>query len=66
MNNLAQFEAVDSALDVYLCGIETDARAFVRAESRLLDACIAAGMDHDHADLLGWAAEYVVTALVGA
>lgn len=66
MNNLAQFEAIDSALDVYLRGSEADARAFVRAESRLLDACIEAGMDHDHADLSGWAAEYVIAALVAA
>ena len=41
------------------CNFDTDPVAFVRAESRLLDAAIGAGMDYDEPDLTEWAAARV-------
>jgi len=38
---------------------DTDPAAFVRAESRLLDACVAAGMDYAEPAMEEWAADRV-------
>jgi hypothetical protein len=58
-------EQLSDALDAALrCGdFDTcaDARAWVRADNRLLDACFAAGMGRDHDDHRAWAADAVAT-----
>lgn len=41
-------------------------QAAVRAESRLFDACIEAGMSHDEPDHCAWASERVARWLVDA
>ena len=68
--NLAQFEAVDGLLDQLLrvgdfmtCA---DPRGYVRLSSRLLDACLDAGMTHDQPDHHEWALEYVTAARLAA
>lgn len=67
---LSKFEAVDGALDAFLRAGDfmtcDDPRAWIRKSNVLLDACVDAGMDYDHDDHSGWAAEYVVGALVSA
>ncbi len=68
--NLTKFEAVDGALAALLLAGEfmdsADPRGWIRKENALVDACIGAGMDYDHADLIAWASEFVTTQLLAA
>jgi len=47
------FDAVTRAGDFETT---SDPRGYIKAEQRLLDACIDAGMPYDHADPSAWAA----------
>lgn len=61
MANLASLEALVTAQTAHYYAEGTPNEA--RAESRLLDAAIDAGMHYDHDDLHGWVAETVGTFL---
>lgn len=68
--SLPHFEAVDGALDALLRAGDfmscSDPRGWIRKSNILLDKCVDAGMDYEHDDHVGWAAEYVANALVSA
>ena len=60
---LNYFQALERTMIIITAG---NARALPRAESRLEAAAVACGMDRDHGDLTGWAAERVAAWLVEA
>lgn len=62
-----QIEVLSSALNAALMeDVDADTRAWIKADNRLLDACIDAGMDYDHADHREWAVSKVTRWLVEA
>lgn len=66
MNKIAKLEVLMSALDSYLRATPADPRNYVRAESRLFDAAVDAGMPVTHADLELWANERIAAFLLAA
>ena len=68
----ANLEVLSTALNYFqamervMVFTPAEARALPRAESRLEAAAVACGMDRDHGDLTGWAAERVAAWLVEA
>jgi hypothetical protein len=68
--SLRTFEAVDGAYDALIRAGDfmtcDDPRAWIRKSTILLDACIDAGMSHEHPDHTQWAAEFICNALVSA
>jgi hypothetical protein len=59
-------DALNAALVAGDFATTENPRAWIKADNRLLDACIDAGMDRDHADHRAWAAEAVVAWLSSA
>lgn len=68
--SLPQFETIDGLYGSLLRmgDFETcsDPRGYVRLSSRLLDACLDAGMSHDEPDHHEWAVVAITRALVAA
>lgn len=64
------FHAVDGAYDRLLRAGDfmtcADPRDYIRRSNALLDACVAAGMDRECADHVGWAGEFVTQELLAA
>lgn len=60
MNNASQIDTIQTALNALTWARAAgDAMAEVRAESRLLDTCVALGMDMDEPVIEEWAAIHI-------